>query len=123
MKLAIYYHRYLVSTGKPICVSNGRSEIHTNKIILEGISGQVIFNSTKGPGYHKAQARRHGTTTPLEIEILPDFEDDIQASPAQRTGIPIILTVDQKRAKAIKERGRYRNLHPEQLRYRKDMTE
>jgi hypothetical protein len=109
MKLAIYYHRLLVSTGKPICVSNGKSEIHTDKIILQNITGQVIFNSTKGRGIHLGQARRHGTTTPLEIEILPDPEVDFEV---------IEVPVTDKRTHALQERERYRRNHPEVKGYR-----
>lgn len=111
MKLVIYYHRYLVSTGKPICVSNGHSEIHTDKIVFENITGQVLFNSTKGKGPHLAQARRHGTTTPMEIEISPAPEDEI----------PIVVVGNKSRA--LKERERYRTLHPEAKRQRKESWE
>lgn len=133
MKLAIYYHRYLVSTGKPICLSNGHSEIHTNKIIFENLSGQVVYNSTKGRGLHLYQARRHGTTTPMEIEILPAPEDETElqlerADLDQRTKMRILLESglvppDTRKLKAIKERNRYRLLHPEIKGHRKSLTE
>lgn len=111
MKLAIYYHRYIVSTGKPICLSNGRSEIHTDKIIFEGqVKAEVRFNSTKGKGSHLAQAKRHGTTTPLEIEIFPAPEDEI------------IIPVSNP-SRALKERERYRKNHPEVKGYRKEYWE
>lgn len=110
MKLSIYYHRFLVQTGKPICVSNGHSEIHTDKLILENISGQVLFNSTKGRGIHLTQARRHGTTTPLEIEIMPSFEDEI-------------VVPTSNLSKNLKERERYRKLHPEVKGHRKEPWE
>lgn len=113
MKLTVYYHRFLVKIGKPICVSNGHSEIHTDKLILENITGQVIFNSTKEKGIHLTQARRHGTTTPLEIEIMPTEDDKI----------PAIVPTGSLKSKALKERERYRRLHPEAKGNRKESWE
>lgn len=124
MKLVIYYRKNLVHTGKPICLSNGKSEIYPDKIILEGVHGQVMFNSTKGIGRHLTQARRHGTTTPLEIEIFPDFNDvddmkkvheiSLKASPEG---------ISKAKAKAILERQRYRKEHPTVKRTRKELWE
>src|SRR5690348_12857266 len=109
MKLAIYYNKDLVSTGKPICLSNGRSEIHPDKIIFEGvIHGQVMFNSTKGIGRHLTQARRHGTTTPLEIEIFPDINDIDDMKKVHKISLKASPEgISKAKAKAILERERY----------------
>lgn len=110
MKLSIYYHKPSVKSGRPIFVSNGKSEIQTNCVILEGIQGKVTFNSTRGPGLHLGQARRHGTTTPLEIDILPDYDDIEKIRTPNKT-------------KALIERKRYRKNNPEVKRHRKEDSE
>lgn len=62
-KLIIYYCKSLKSTGKPIIISNGKAEINTDDIILEGINGSITFNNTND------KAKRRGVRASLEIEI------------------------------------------------------
>ena len=62
-RLYVYYCKCLKETGRPIIISNGKSEITTDNLILEGVSGKMRFNNTSG----KAKAR--GATTLLEISL------------------------------------------------------
>jgi hypothetical protein len=99
MQLGIYYHKRLVKTGKPLIVSNGRSEVATDRIELTNISGVIKFNNASG---RFGKAKRHGVTTVLMIGIdgHPNENEEY------------FKTASKNRQRALKERERYRRLHP-----------
>jgi len=100
--IIIQYRKSKVKTGKPIAVKVGRTEIFTSKILLNNVSGNVIFNPI-----HK---NKHGTTTPMILKI----EDAIDVEPYTETDviIPDIIYEAKKEAKRIKERIRYQKNNP-----------
>ena len=106
MIIGIYYKKSKVKTGKPIVVSNGISEIHTDTVILDNVSGQVLYGGAK----NFPIAARHGTTTPLLIKIKDDnnvSENEIlNFTPTLLEEYLKDLNLDEK--KRIKERIRYR---------------
>lgn len=110
MQLGIYYHKRLVKTGKPLIVSNGKSEIATDRIELNNISGVIRFNNAKG---NFGKGRRHGVTTVLMIGI-----DDHPDETAQ-----YFKSATKNRQRALKERERYRKLHPNTKGPRKEIYE
>lgn len=102
MNIIVSYRRFEAKNGHPISVKVGDSEIYTDKLILENISGAVSFS----PG-HKD---RHGTTAPLIIPIMDgpltiDFE-----------------SMDPGERKRVKERMRYIEKNPVTKRYRKPLA-
>lgn len=62
-KLYIYYCKCLKETGRPIIISNGKSEINTDNIIFTGIDAQLQFNNTK------SRAKARGATSCLEVTL------------------------------------------------------
>ncbi|MBI5697869.1 MAG: hypothetical protein HZC29_05165 [Thaumarchaeota archaeon] len=110
MQLGIYYHKRLAKTGKPLIVSNGKSEIATDRVVLQNVSGVIKFNNAKGSF---GKARRHGVTTVLMIGI-----DDNPDETAQ-----YFKSVTQNKKRALKERERYRRLHPKTKGKRKEIYE
>lgn len=110
MQLGIYYHKRLVKTGKPLIISNGKSEIATDRIELSNISGVIQFNNAKG---NFGKGRRHGVTTVLMIGI--------DGKPDEAAEYFKAATANKK--KALKERERYRRLHPETKGIRKEIYE
>lgn len=109
--LGIFYRKSLVKTGRPIVVSNGRSEIYTNHVTFENLTSELAYNNAKEKF---PAAARFGTTTPLLIEI--QGEDDITEndlldfSPDELDKYLDGLTAKEK--KRIKERIRYRKNNP-----------
>ncbi len=110
MQLGIYYHKRLVSTGKPLIISNGKSEIATDRIELNNISGVIKFNNAVGKF---AKGRRHGVTTVLMIGIDQDPDETAEYFKA----------ATHNRKKALKERERYRKMHPDVKALRKEIYE
>lgn len=99
MQLGIYYHKRLAKIGKPLIVSNGKSEIATDRIVLENISGIIKFNNAKSKF---GKARRHGVTTVLMIGIDGYHDEHVEYFKA--------ATTNKKRA--LLSRERYRKSHP-----------
>ncbi|MBA4718941.1 MAG: hypothetical protein HRO68_07575 [Nitrosopumilus sp.] len=89
-------------------MSNGKSEIHTDCVILENVSGQVIYNNAKKI---LPIAARHGTTTPLLIKIETGDsiakEEEILNFTTECL-YEYLKNLDPKERKRIKERIRYR---------------
>lgn len=83
-QIIIYYNKKQVHSGKPITVRVGKSSIQCDKLFLNNLSGEVIFQTgLKATGYNK----RYGISCPLVIPILEE-------PPSKR---------------ALKERQRYRS--------------
>lgn len=61
--LIVYYCKSLKKTGTPIVISNGKSEIYTDNLILNDVSASMKFRNARG----KAKSRRASTC--LEIKI------------------------------------------------------
>lgn len=109
--LEVFYKKSLVKTGRPIVVSNGRSEIYTDHVIFENLTSELVYNNAqeKFP-----VAARFGTTTPLLIEI--QSEDDITENDLLNFTFDKLdkyldgLTTKEK--KRIRERIRYRKNNP-----------
>ncbi len=105
--LGVFYKKSLVKTGRPIVVSNGRSEIYTNHVTFENLTSELVYNNAqeKFPA-----AARYGTTTPLLIEI--QGEDDVTDEDVLHfTSNQLKKYLDgmnPKEKKRIKERIRYR---------------
>jgi len=111
MILGIFYKKSLVKTGRPIVVSNGRSEIYTDHITFENLTSELVFNNAKNKF---PSAAKFGTTTPLLIEI--QSEDDITENdllnftPDELNQYLDELNPQEK--KRIKQRIRYRKNNP-----------
>ena len=124
MILGIFYKKSQVKNNNPIVVSNGRSEIYTNSVILNNISGQIIFDSAKKLF---PIAARSGTTTPLLLKI-DDDESNIKEKDIMNFTKPelneYLKGIDSKEKKRIIERIRYRknNLGRKQSFSRKEIT-
>ena len=109
-RLIVFYKKSLARTKRPIIVSNGMSEIQTDRLILNNIpEATVVYNSADSP-----KARRIGATTPLVIPIFGTADDCIEDP-----NVPVSDDEMKKEAKRQKERGRYRALHPNQRSARK----
>ena len=109
--LGVFYKKSLVKTGKPIVVSNGRSEIYTDHVTFENLTSELVYNNAKNKF---PSAVKFGTTTPLLIEI--QGEDDITEndlldfSPDELDKYLDGLTAKER--KRIKEKIRYRKNNP-----------
>nr|WP_294805625.1 hypothetical protein [uncultured Nitrososphaera sp.] len=62
-KLFVYYCKCLKETGRPIIISNGKSEINTDNVIFSGIDGRISFQNTTG------KAKSRGATSCLQIDL------------------------------------------------------
>jgi len=109
--LGIFYRKSLVKTGRPIVVSNGRSEIYTDHVTFENLTSELVYNNAqeKFPA-----AARYGTTTPLLIEIQGEDgvtdEDILHFTSSQLNKyLDGMNSIERKR---IKERIRYRKNNP-----------
>jgi len=111
MILGIFYKKSLVKTGKPIVVSNGRSEIYTDHVTFENLTSELVFNNAKNKF---PSAVKFGTTTPLLIEIQSD--DDITENDLLNlSSVELNQYLDElnpQERKRIKERIRYRKNNP-----------
>jgi len=104
--LGIFYKKSLLKTGRPIVVSNGRSEIYTDHVTFENLTSELVYDNAqeKFPS-----AAKFGTTT-LLIEI--QGEDDVTENDLLNFTFDKLnqyfdgLTTKEK--KRIKERIRYR---------------
>jgi len=109
--LGVFYKKSLVKTGKPIVVSNGKSEIYTDHVTFENLTSELVYNNAqeKFPA-----AARYGVTTPLLIEI--QGEDDVTdedvlhfTSSQLKKYLDGMNPIERER---IKERIRYRKNNP-----------
>ena len=109
--LGVFYRKSLVKTGKPIVVSNGRSEIYTDHVTFENLTSELVYNNAQAKF---PAAARFGTTTPLLIEI--QGEDDVTDEDILKfTSIQLNKYLDGinlTEKKRIKERIRYRKNNP-----------
>ena len=101
MKLIVSFRRFEVKKGKPICISNGKSEIFTSKFSFKNVSGDVTFQPDK--------RGKHGSLAPLIIPVIDENIFDVNA------------IEDPMVKKRMKERLRYRREHPIQKAIRKEM--
>ncbi len=106
MRLVITYRKYEAKNGKPICISNGKSEIFTDNLTLANISGNVTFQPH--------QKNRNGSTAPLIIPITDEFFVPIEKSDLNKIKDPSIK-------KRIREQLRYRENHPIPQRKRQEI--
>lgn len=113
-QLAIYYHRASARRGTPLVLSNGTSEIKTDKIILDNIKhAEISYCNVEQSKMFKV--KRQGVSTVFLIDIeqeSPIQSLDAAIDEAKRDG-------DISRMRALQERKRYRELHPIQIRNRK----
>ena len=100
MNLSVYYLRPKNGHDRRIVLSNGKSIIYPEAVIMERVKSSVTLNNARG------QPARLGVTTVLSIEIENE-----------------LIQMDKNRKKALLERERYRRLHPDKKRYRKDENE
>ena len=109
--LGVFYKKSLVKTGRPIVVSNGKSEIYTDHVTFENLTSELVYNNAQDKF---PSAVRFGTTTPLLIEIQSEGDitenDLLNFSPDELN--QYLDGLDTKEKKRIKERIRYRKNNP-----------
>ena len=111
MHIIVSYRKSLVKTGKPIVVKVWGKEIYTDNLILENITGNVIF--------HERVVDYHGTTTPLVIPIETETDSDVVEYDKEIIDImaehPGVFDQDQLKKEEKLEKKRI----AERIRYRK----